>query len=169
MRRTSQPIPEQVSATMEPVWDGLHALIHDFHWTQPRRWAEPGPLTDELLDAAVGASVVEASDLDWKSALPPAKGLPQTRFPNDVATTANSGGGLIVFGIHESQKTATEWGDFVALVRSAAEAPTTTSTTYVSGSSGQTTIHSRSSPSVPATPMTIPRRHSTHAPLSTCP
>jgi hypothetical protein len=107
-----------------------------------------GPLTDELLDAAVGASVVEASDLDWKSALPPAKGLPQTGFPNDVATTANSGGGLIVFGIHESQKAATEWGDFVALVRSAAEAPTTTSTTYVSGSSGQATIHSRSSPPI---------------------
>lgn len=68
----------------------------------------PSPLTDELLDAAVAAGVTEASDLDWKSELPPAKGLPQTDFPKDVAAMANSGGGVIVFGVHESQKAATE-------------------------------------------------------------
>lgn len=70
--------------------------------------AEPGPLTDELLDAAVAAGALEASDLDWKSELPPAKGLPQTDFPKDVAAMANSGGGVIVFGVRESQKAATE-------------------------------------------------------------
>lgn len=69
--------------------------------------AAPGPLIDELLDAAVSAGVAEAVDLDWKSTLPPAKGLPQTDFPKDVAAMANSGGGLIVFGVHESQKAAT--------------------------------------------------------------
>lgn len=68
----------------------------------------PGPLTDELLDAAVAGSVVEANDLDWKSELPPARGLPQTDFPKDVAAMANSGGGVIVFGVKESQKAATE-------------------------------------------------------------
>lgn len=68
----------------------------------------PGPLTDELLDAAVSGGVVEANDLDWKSELPPAKGLPQTDFPKDVAAMANSGGGVIVFGVRESQKAATE-------------------------------------------------------------
>jgi len=67
----------------------------------------PGPLTDELLDAAVAAGVVETSDLDWKSELPPAKGLPQTDFPKDVAAMANSGGGVIVFGVREAQKAAT--------------------------------------------------------------
>jgi hypothetical protein len=67
----------------------------------------PGPLTDELLDAAVAAGVVETYDLDWKSELPPAKGLPQTDFPKDVAAMANSGGGVIVFGVRESQKAAT--------------------------------------------------------------
>lgn len=67
----------------------------------------PGPLTDELLDAAVAAGVVETNGLDWKSALPPAKGLPQTDFPKDVAAMANSGGGVIVFGVREEQKTAT--------------------------------------------------------------
>ena len=52
----------------------------------------PGPLTDELLDAAVAAGVTETDDLDWKSELPPAKGLPLTDFPKDVAAMANSGG-----------------------------------------------------------------------------
>lgn len=70
--------------------------------------AEPGPLTDGLLDAAVASGAVETSDLDWKSELPPAKGLPQTDFPKDVAAMANSGGGVIVFGVRESQKAATE-------------------------------------------------------------
>lgn len=68
----------------------------------------PAPLTDVLLDAAVAAGVVEANDLDWKSELPPAKGLPQTDFPKDVAAMANSGGGVIVFGVRESQKAAVE-------------------------------------------------------------
>jgi hypothetical protein len=67
----------------------------------------PSPLTDDLLDAAVTAGVAEANDLDWKSELPPAKGLPQTDFPKDVAAMANSGGGVIVFGVRESQKAAT--------------------------------------------------------------
>ena len=51
---------------------------------------------------------METTDLDWKSELPPAKGLPQTDFPKDVAAMANSGGGVIVFGVRESQKAATE-------------------------------------------------------------
>ncbi|WP_344772778.1 ATP-binding protein [Gryllotalpicola kribbensis] len=68
----------------------------------------PSPLTDDLLDAAVTAGVVEANDLDWKAELPPAKGLPQTDFPKDVAAMANSGGGIIVFGVRESQKAAVE-------------------------------------------------------------
>ncbi|MFE6920981.1 helix-turn-helix domain-containing protein [Nocardia sp. NPDC057663] len=68
----------------------------------------PGPLTDQLLDEAVARGVEEIDDLDWKSELPPVKGLSQTDFPKDVAAMANSGGGLIVYGVRESQKAATE-------------------------------------------------------------
>jgi hypothetical protein len=68
----------------------------------------PGPLTSEMLDAAVAARITETDDLDWKSQLPPVKGLSQTDFPKDVAAMANSGGGIIVFGVRESQKAATE-------------------------------------------------------------
>jgi hypothetical protein len=71
----------------------------------------PGPLTNELLDAAVAAGVTETNELDWKSELPPAKGLSLTDFPKDVAAMANSGGGLIIFGVHEIQKAATERTD----------------------------------------------------------
>ena len=52
--------------------------------------------------------MVETNDLDWKKHLPPAKGLPQTDFPKDVAAMANSGGGVIVFGVRDVQKAATE-------------------------------------------------------------
>lgn len=75
----------------------------------------PSPVTDELLSAAVTAGATESDDLDWKSELPPQKGLPQTDFPKDVAAMANSGGGVIVFGVTESQKAATgrvDVGDF---------------------------------------------------------
>lgn len=67
----------------------------------------PGRLTNDLLDAAVAAGVAETDDLDWKSELPPAKGLSTTDFPKDVAAMANSGGGVIVFGVKDEQKAAT--------------------------------------------------------------
>lgn len=67
---------------------------------------EPGPITDELLDAAVENGVKETDDLDWKSELPPAKALQSTDYPKDIAAMANSGGGTIIYGIEESQKAA---------------------------------------------------------------
>ncbi len=67
----------------------------------------PGPITDELLDAAVAAGATESDDLDWKAKLPSQKGLPKSDYPKDVAAMANSGGGVIVYGVRESQKAAT--------------------------------------------------------------
>jgi hypothetical protein len=71
----------------------------------------PGPLTDEMLDAAIKAGIGEMDDLDWKSELPPAKGLPLTDFPKDIASMANSGGGMIVYGVEEDQKAAAKRKD----------------------------------------------------------
>lgn len=68
----------------------------------------PRPLTDELIDEAVATGAAETDDVDWKTGLPPAKGLAQTDIPKDVAAMANSGGGVIVFGVNETQKVATE-------------------------------------------------------------
>lgn len=71
----------------------------------------PGPLTNEILDEAVAAGVVETDDLDWKSELPPVSNLSQTDVPKDIAAMANSGGGLLVYGVEEEQKAATERSD----------------------------------------------------------
>ena len=68
----------------------------------------PGPITEELLDAAVQSHVEEAHDLDWKSKLPPAKGISGTDYPKDVAAMANSGGGVIVYGVKADGKAASE-------------------------------------------------------------
>lgn len=75
----------------------------------------PQPLTEELLDRAVEIGAVEMHDLDWKSQLPAMKALALSDFPKDVAAMANNGGGLIVFGVEETQKAATsriDVGDF---------------------------------------------------------
>ncbi|WP_395690093.1 RNA-binding domain-containing protein [Nocardioides sp.] len=72
-------------------------------------------ITDELVDEAVDAGVAESDHLDWKSALPPEKELKNSDFPKDVAAMANSGGGVIVYGVEEQQRVATERvdaGDF---------------------------------------------------------
>jgi hypothetical protein len=60
-----------------------------------------------MIDQAVERGISETDDLDWKSALPPSKGLPQTDYPKDIAAMANSGGGTIVYGVTEDQKAAT--------------------------------------------------------------
>lgn len=67
----------------------------------------PGPITDELLDAAITARLPESDDLEWKSQLPPTKGLADDDFPKDIAALANSGGGLIVYGVKEDEKKPT--------------------------------------------------------------
>ena len=68
--------------------------------------AKPGPLADAMIDQAVAGHVAESSDLDWKRSLPPAKGLATTDFPKDVAAMANSGGGMIVYGVSDDDGAA---------------------------------------------------------------
>lgn len=70
--------------------------------------AEPGPVTNDLLDEAVAQGVQEATDLDWKTELPQSKDLRGSDFPKDVAAMANAGGGVIVFGVTEREKAAHE-------------------------------------------------------------
>ena len=67
----------------------------------------PSPITAELIDAAVEQQVEETDDLDWKSKLPAAGDLKNSDFSKDVAAMANSGGGVIVYGVTEAQKVAT--------------------------------------------------------------
>jgi hypothetical protein len=84
-----------------PLFTALHRLLG----------RDPGPITDELIDAAVAAGLRETSDLDWKDRLPPQKGLTETDFPKDVAAMANCGGGVLVYGVQEAEKVATARSD----------------------------------------------------------
>ena len=68
---------------------------------------QPGALTEELLDEAVSLGISETDDLDWKAALPSEKELAQSDTVKDIAAMANSGGGVIVFGVEEQNKSAT--------------------------------------------------------------
>lgn len=61
-----------------------------------------------MIDSALAAALAETDDLDRKSELPPTKGLSETDFPKDIAAMANSGGGVIVYGVEEAEKRATE-------------------------------------------------------------
>lgn len=70
-----------------------------------------------MIDEAVAQGIVETDDLDWKREVPPAKGIASTDFPKDVAAMANSGGGVIVYGIAEVQKAASSRKDIVRLTR----------------------------------------------------
>jgi hypothetical protein len=60
-----------------------------------------GPITSEMLYQAVEQKVPEQADLDWKRKLPKQPFLEEwgAEFAKDVAAMANSGGGLIVYGV----------------------------------------------------------------------
>lgn len=94
--------------------------------------AQPGPLTSGMIDDAISARVMETDDLDWKSELPPAKDLPKTDFPKDIAAMANNGGGVIVYGIEEDQKAATTRLDVGELTESHERALRSAAVTAVS-------------------------------------
>jgi len=62
----------------------------------------PGPITDEFIDEAVKVKLAETTDLDWKAKLPETKSVATSEFPKDIAAMANSGGGVIVYGVKDS-------------------------------------------------------------------
>ncbi|MDR2381196.1 MAG: ATP-binding protein [Bifidobacteriaceae bacterium] len=68
-----------------------------------------GPLTDELLNEAVAQHAPEQADLEWKQELPrrklpgPGQEVEDAKFVKDIAAMANSGGGLLVYGVAETK------------------------------------------------------------------
>lgn len=76
------------------------------------------PFDMDLLERAVASSIEETDDLDWKQVLP--RKDANEEFAKDVAAMANSGGGMIVYGIAEADGPSSEavvingvggWGD----------------------------------------------------------
>lgn len=76
-------------SVMTVTWSSLHRLLG----------ISPSPLTRDLVDQAVDAGVAESHDLDWKQKLPEKNDVLKDEFVKDVAAMANSGGGLLVYGV----------------------------------------------------------------------
>ena len=75
-----------------------------------RALGEPaGPITFDMLQRAIKAGVAENDELDWKRNLPEQSKFKDSDHIKDIAAMANSGGGMIIFGVAEQQKKATEW------------------------------------------------------------
>jgi len=73
-----------------------------------------------MLEEAVPGAVTETSDLDWKKHLPSLKDPGwKAELAKDFAAQANSGGGMIVFGVGEDPVTTAAVG-----LRDALNAPT---------------------------------------------
>lgn len=70
--------------------------------------AQPGQITSEMLDELIAQGVEEGDDLDFKKTPPEQKALAQSDLPKDIAAFANSGGGVLVFGMAEEGRKATE-------------------------------------------------------------
>lgn len=85
-----------------------HPKMQDFTALHRVLGQPPGPVTDDMLDEAVATGAAETDDLDWKRALPPEADLARSDTVKDIAAMANSGGGLIAFGVAEVQKCASE-------------------------------------------------------------
>lgn len=79
-------------------------------FTPLHRWLgrEAEPLSVELLDAAVEAGLEERADLDFKLTPPTASALAQSDLAKDIAAMANSGGGMLLYGVRDSGSRASE-------------------------------------------------------------
>lgn len=87
----------------------LHTPLHRLLGEQP------GPLTDEMIDAAVEQGIPESQELDWKTDLPPQREFKNSDHLKDIAAFANAAGGMLVFGVDEDEKAAVsrmDAGDF---------------------------------------------------------
>jgi Putative DNA-binding domain len=79
-------------------------------FTPLHRWLgrEAEPLSFELLDAAVADGLTEHADLDFKLSPPTSGALMQSDLAKDIAAMANSGGGMLLFGVRDSESRARE-------------------------------------------------------------
>jgi len=67
---------------------------------------EAGPLTEQMIDAAIAQGLVESDQLDWKKQLPNQREFKTSDIVKDIAALANASGGILIFGVREEQKAA---------------------------------------------------------------
>jgi predicted HTH transcriptional regulator len=64
-----------------------------------------------MLNQAIAEGVEESAELDWKRQLPERSDLKKSDIDKDIAAMANSGGGIIVYGVLETDKRASSRHD----------------------------------------------------------
>jgi len=72
-------------------WSRIHAELGE----------SPTALTHAMVERAVSLDMAETDDLEWKRALPQGPDKKLEEFAKDIAAMANTGGGLIVYGVSE--------------------------------------------------------------------
>lgn len=95
-------------------WTPLHVSLGE----------SSGVLDFALIVRACAESVTERTDLDWKRQLPltapktdaKAKQAQQLELAKDIAAMANSGGGMIVYGVQETPGTGTSAAEMIVPV-----------------------------------------------------
>ncbi|WP_293830466.1 helix-turn-helix domain-containing protein [uncultured Corynebacterium sp.] len=65
-----------------------------------------GPITDDMITQAVENDIPESEDLDFKQSLPSKESLVQSDVKKDLAAMANYGGGVIIYGVTDSDSRA---------------------------------------------------------------
>ncbi len=71
----------------------------------------PGPLSETMIDAAIEQGIEESSELDWKARLPEQRAFKLSDHVKDIAAFSNAGGGILVFGVIDTQARATSRSD----------------------------------------------------------
>lgn len=77
-------------------WSSIHQQLGE----------PPCDLSYEIIRAARDQGVVESDGLDWKRTLPGKEPGDLDKFATDVAAMANTGGGIIVYGVAEEHGTS---------------------------------------------------------------
>lgn len=99
----------RAAATMDARPDVLRGLYDERMLHTPLHQllgVSPGLLTEQMIDAAIAEGLVESDRVDWKKHLPVERDFKTSGIVKDIAAFANSGGGILVFGVDETQKAA---------------------------------------------------------------
>ena len=136
----------------------------------------PGPFSLEMIDEAIAQAIEEDTNLDWKEALPHKE--QKDKFAKDTAAMANSGGGVIVYGVKEvegpssaagSATGVSGWGDAeerrLRQITYSAIQPPVHGLTFEVAEHGGVTVVAMSVPSSPEAPHLVWQKNAFVAPV----
>lgn len=99
-------IHQGLSRWLDPLnsfgYFALIRIISNMYSALHRSFGEKlGPITSEMIDRAIVQQVEESRGLDYKAVPDEAKNIKGGDVAKDVAAMANTGGGVILYGVSE--------------------------------------------------------------------